>query len=227
MATTNVLLSQGGYSCVHRSGPCDNQAEVGTGLTTSGTLSWAAGAGDARDPGAASSGGEDEVGAVFSPDADGVDAGAGAGASALASDGADVVEGATPLGGSGKSQGRATIAAGMILRTHMRTYPSVAKRSHSLPSGCAYHTFTVILSLDRAPLKVDVLREIPHEGNDFTDTVIHDAYGSEKIHDCVSDGLGTLLKIIIVGGIVRNSMRTHTQVRQRWRRQNEFQAPPI
>lgn len=155
MATTNVLISQGGYSCVHRSEPCDNQAAVGTGLTTSGTLSWAAGAGDAGDPGAASGGGEDEVGAAFSPDAVGVDAGAGT--AALASDGAGVVEGATPLGGSGKSQGRATIAAGMILRTHVKTCPSVAERSHCLPGGCAYHTFTVILSLDRVPLEVDEL----------------------------------------------------------------------
>ena len=187
---------------MHRSGPCDNQAEVGTGLTTPGTLSWAAGAGDAGDPGAASGGGGDEFGAAFSLDAAGVDAVAGAGAGALASDGADVVGGTTPLGGSGKSQGRATIAAGMILRTHMRTCPSVAERSHSIPGSCAYHTFTAILSLDRAPLEVNGMREIPHEGNDFTDTVVHDAYGGEKIHDCVGDGLDTLLEIVIKVGIV-------------------------
>ena len=101
-------------------------------MTTPGSLSWAAGAGDGGDPDTALGGGKGKVG--------------------------DDVAGTTPLGRSAKSQGRGIIAAGMILRTHMRTRPSVAERSHSLPGGRAYHTFTVILSLDRGPLKVDVLR---------------------------------------------------------------------
>ncbi|SRR6266702_3743444 len=166
MVTSDVPISQGGYSCVLRIGlheSCDSQAESGAKITIPGTELLAAGAGD---PGAAASGGDEgEVGAAFSPGAVGVDAGAVAGA--LASNGADWAGGSTALGGSGKSQGRATIAAGMILRTHMRTRPSgmcCRERSHSLPGGCAYHTFTVILSLDRVPLEVDVLREIPHEG---------------------------------------------------------------
>jgi hypothetical protein len=83
------------------------------------------------DPDAASGGDEDEGGAAFSPDAVGVDAGAGTFAGAFASDGADLVEGpaeaSVALGGSGKSQGRGTNASGMILRTHMRICPSVTE----------------------------------------------------------------------------------------------------
>lgn len=64
----------------------------------------------------------------------------------------------------------------------------------------------MILSLDRLPLDLDVLREIPHKWKNFTDTIIHDAHGGEKIHDCVADGLGTLFEIIIEVGIVRDSL---------------------
>jgi hypothetical protein len=114
---------------VHRTGLCDNQAE--SGLATSGTSPWPAGAGEGGDPDAASGGDEDEDGSAFSPDAVGVDAAAGAFAGAFASDGADLVEGpaevSATLGGSGKSQGRGTNASGMILRTHMRICPSSAE----------------------------------------------------------------------------------------------------
>lgn len=103
-----------------------NQAESGTGLATSGTLSLPAGAGEGGDPDAASGGDEDEGGAAFSSGAVGV----GTGGRAFASAGADLegsAEGSAPFGGSEKSQGRGTNASGIILRAHMRIRPSVAE----------------------------------------------------------------------------------------------------
>lgn len=103
-----------------------NQAESGTGLATSGTVSLPAGAGAGGDPDAASGGGEDEGGAAFSPDAAGVGSGGGAFAS-VATDLEGSAEGSATFGGSGKSQGRGINASGIILWTHMRICPSAAE----------------------------------------------------------------------------------------------------
>jgi hypothetical protein len=98
----------------------------------------------------------------------------------------------------GKSQGRGTKAAGIILRTRACEgyLACVAERLRSLPGGGAYYTLAVVLCLDRLVLEVDVLREVPHEREDFAHSRIHDAQGGKNIHDCARDGVGTLHRSI-------------------------------
>jgi hypothetical protein len=43
---------------------------------------------------------------------------------------------------------------------------------YSLPGGGAYCTPTLVLCFDRAELKVDVLREISHEREDFVHAIV-------------------------------------------------------
>ena len=45
----------------------------------------------------------------------------------------------------------------------------------NLPGGGAYYALATILSFDRFELEVDVLREIPHERENFAHALIHDA----------------------------------------------------
>ena len=71
----------------------------------------------------------------------------------------------------------------------------VEKRSCNLPGGGAYDTLAMVLSFDRFKLEVDVLREIPHEGENFTHTLVHDAQCGENVHDGARDGLRTLLPL--------------------------------
>jgi hypothetical protein len=65
-------------------------------------------------------------------------------------------------------------------------------RIYSLPGGGAYYTLPSVLCFDRAELKVDVLREISHEREDFAYAPVHDAQACKNIHDCARDGVDTL-----------------------------------
>ena len=70
------------------------------------------------------------------------------------------------------------------------------RRSHiySLPGGGAYYTPASVLCFDRAELKVDVLREISYEREDFAHALVHHAQGRKNIQDCARDGLDTLFR---------------------------------
>jgi len=48
-------------------------------------------------------------------------------------------------------------------------------RSRNLPGGGAYYALATILGFDRVEFEVDVLREIPHERENFAHARIHDA----------------------------------------------------
>jgi hypothetical protein len=48
-------------------------------------------------------------------------------------------------------------------------------KSRNLPGGGAYYALATILSFDHLELKVDVLREIPHERENFAHALNHDA----------------------------------------------------
>jgi len=50
----------------------------------------------------------------------------------------------------------------------------------------------MILSFDGVELKVDVLREISHEREDFAHALVHDAQCGEEVDDGGRDGLGAL-----------------------------------
>jgi hypothetical protein len=71
-------------------------------------------------------------------------------------------------------------------------------RIYSLPSGGAYYTPASVLCFDRAELKVDVLREISDEREDFADALVHDAQGCKDVQDCARDGLDTLFRELSV-----------------------------
>jgi hypothetical protein len=87
----------------------------------------------------------------------------------------------------------------MILGTRVKgTFGMRKKRgSHiysSLPGGGAYDTPAFVLRFDRAELKVDVLREISYEREDFAHALVHHTQGCKNIQDCVRDGLDTLFR---------------------------------
>ena len=91
----------------------------------------------------------------------------------------------------------------------------VAERLRSLPGGGAYYTLAVVLCLDRLELEVDILREIPHEREDFAHARIHDAQGDQNIHDCARDGVGTLhrsFSSISWGHTEIRHIETHIQI---------------
>lgn len=67
-------------------------------------------------------------------------------------------------------------------------------RIHSLPGGSAYYTLASVLCFDRAELKVDKLREISHEREDFAHALGHDAHGCKNIQNCARDGMNTLFR---------------------------------
>jgi hypothetical protein len=50
------------------------------------------------------------------------------------------------------------------------------------------------MCLDHAELKVDVLREIPHEREDFAHALVHDTQACKNIQGCARDGLYTLFR---------------------------------
>jgi hypothetical protein len=87
----------------------------------------------------------------------------------------------------------------MILGTRVKRTSGMSERrgSHiysSLPGGGAYYTPASVLSFDRAELKIDVLREISHEREDFAHALVHDAQACKNIQDCARDGLDTLFR---------------------------------
>ena len=74
------------------------------------------------------------------------DVGTGTAAGTLTSGGVARVRNCELLGGAGKSQGRGTKAAGIILRTRVRDYSAcVAERLRSSPGGGAYYTLASVL----------------------------------------------------------------------------------
>ena len=71
-------------------------------------------------------------------------------------------------------------------------------RIYSSPGRGAYYTPALVLCFDRAEFKVDVLREISDEREDFAHALIHDAQGCKDIQDCARDGVDTLFRGVII-----------------------------
>ena len=76
-----------------------------------------------------------------------------------------------------------------------RRQQCVKERSCGLPGGGAYDALATVLSFDRVELKVDVLREIPHKGENFAHALVHDAQCGENVHNGARDGPRTLLSL--------------------------------
>lgn len=72
---------------------------------------------------------------------------------------------------------------------------ALKKRSCILPGGGAYDSLAMVLSFDRVELEVDVLREIPYEGENFAHALVHDAQCGENVHDGARDGVHALLPL--------------------------------
>lgn len=61
-------------------------------------------------------------------------------------------------GGSGKSHGRGTRAAGIILESTWNEYTFMKGRGQlNIPGRCAYNPFPIVLGFDHSPFRVDVL----------------------------------------------------------------------
>jgi hypothetical protein len=100
-------------------------------------------------------------------------------------------------GGEAKSQGRGTIAAGMILLIHV-TASATTDDYHraDIPSSGTYNTPTLILALDGIKFKIDELTDVADEGEDFPNAPIHRGNGSEDIDHSVRNRLSSLIKVI-------------------------------
>ena len=70
-------------------------------------------------------------------------------------------------------------------------------RIYSSPGRGAYYTPASVLCFDRAELKVDVLREVSDEREDFAHALVHDPQRCKNIQDCARDGVDTLFRRVI------------------------------